>query len=179
MVITGHPQSVVAHHAVPADQDILQSVIQRMAHMQLTGDVRWGDNNTEGVLAFFYLSMKITMLFPEFIPFLLYGSRVINLRNIMFFAHINFLLKLKKPCPLRTGRIIVVPPIFLVLLHKALKICNVYQTAFPTLIFSKAAPGLHHFHRHTACTNRCFSFVTLRKKAFRSSPLDILLYSIS
>ena len=115
MVIAGHPQSVVAHHAVPANQDILQSVIQRMAHMQLTGDVRWGDNNTEGVLAFFYLSMKITMLFPEFIPFLLYGSRVINLGNIMFFAHINFLLKLKKPCPLRTGRIIVVPPIFLVL----------------------------------------------------------------
>ena len=179
MVIAGHPQGVVAHHAVPADQDILQGVIQRMPHMQLTGDVRWGDNNTEGVLAFFYLSMKITMLFPEFIPFLLYGSRVINLRNIMFFAHINFLLKLKKPCPLRTGRIIVVPPIFLVLLHKALKICNVYQTALPTFIFSKAAPGLHHFHRHTACTNRCFSFVALRKKDFRSSPLDILLYSIS
>ena len=87
MVIAGHPQSVVAHHAVPADQDILQGIIQCMAHMQLTGDVRWGDNNTEGFLAFFYFGMKITMLFPEFIPFLLYGSRIINLRDIMLFTH--------------------------------------------------------------------------------------------
>ena len=116
MVIAGHPQSVVAHHAVPADQDILQGVIQRMAHMQLTGDVRWGDNNTEGLLAFFYFGMKITKLFPEFIPFLLYGSRIINLRDIMLFTHKKFLLKINKPCPLRTGRIIVVPPIFLMLL---------------------------------------------------------------
>ena len=87
MVIAGHPQGVVAHHAVPADQDILQGIIQRMAHMQLTGDVRWGDNNTEGFLALFYFGMKITMLFPEFIPFLLYGSRIINLRDIMLFTH--------------------------------------------------------------------------------------------
>ena len=87
MVIAGHPQGVVPHHAVPADQDILQGIIQCMAHMQLTGDVRWGDNNTEGFLALFYFGMKITMLFPEFIPFLLYGSRIINLRDIMLFTH--------------------------------------------------------------------------------------------
>ena len=55
--------------------------------MQLTGDVRWGDNNTKGVLALFYFGMKITMLFPEFILFLLYGSRIINLRDIMLFTH--------------------------------------------------------------------------------------------
>jgi hypothetical protein len=46
-----------------------------------------GDNNTEGFLALFYFGMKITMLFPEFIPFLLYGSRIINLRDIMLFTH--------------------------------------------------------------------------------------------
>ena len=58
-----------------------------MAHVQLASDIRRGNNNAESLVAFLYLSMKITIFFPELIPFLLYGSRVIHLGNIMFLTH--------------------------------------------------------------------------------------------
>ena len=93
MVIAGHPQGIVAHHAVPTNQNILQSIVQGMAHVQLASDIRRRNNNAKCFVAFLYLSMKITILFPELIPLLLYGSRVIHLRNIMFLAHYKSSLK--------------------------------------------------------------------------------------
>ena len=35
----GHPQGVVAHHAVPTDQQVLHHVVHGMAHVQGAGDV--------------------------------------------------------------------------------------------------------------------------------------------
>ncbi len=48
MVLPGLPQRVMAAHPMPADQDILQRVVERVAHMQGTGDVRRRDHDAEG-----------------------------------------------------------------------------------------------------------------------------------
>src|SRR5574344_1403985 len=47
MVIAGHPQSVVAHHTMPTNQNILQSIVQGMAHVQLASDIRRRNNNAK------------------------------------------------------------------------------------------------------------------------------------
>ena len=42
------PQRVVALHAVPADQDVLQRVVEGMAHVQAAGHVRRRDHDGKG-----------------------------------------------------------------------------------------------------------------------------------
>ena len=88
MVIAGHPQGIVTHHAVPTNQNILQGVVQSVTHMQLTGDIRRGNYDAECFFTFLYFCMKITIVFPIFIPFLLNGSGVVNLRDVVFFTHV-------------------------------------------------------------------------------------------
>ena len=47
MVHAGLPQHVLAAHALEADQDVLQRVVERVAHMQRAGDVRRRDDDGE------------------------------------------------------------------------------------------------------------------------------------
>ena len=44
MVRTRQPECAVTAHTLPANQNVLQGLIQCMTHMQLAGDV-WGRNN--------------------------------------------------------------------------------------------------------------------------------------
>jgi hypothetical protein len=48
MVHAGLPERVVALHAPPAHQDVLQCVVERMAHMEAAGDVRRRDHDAIG-----------------------------------------------------------------------------------------------------------------------------------
>ena len=48
MVGTGLPERVEALHPLPADQDILQCVVERVPHMQRTGDIRGRDHDAIG-----------------------------------------------------------------------------------------------------------------------------------
>ena len=134
-----------------------------MAHMQLAGDVRWRDNDTKGFLALFYLCMKITVLLPKFIPFLLYRSRVVNLGDIMLFAHLLIPPYNTKALSITDrANIIVVPPIFpMQRTGHLMRVTCACVLAY--YYFSKAAPGLHHFCHRTACTNRCFSKAFCKK----------------
>ena len=46
MVCAGLPEGVKAAHPMPAYQDILQSIVEGMTHMQNAGDIGWGDHDT-------------------------------------------------------------------------------------------------------------------------------------
>ena len=48
MVGAGLPQHVLAAHALEAAQDVLQRVVERVAHVQGTGHVRRRDHDGEG-----------------------------------------------------------------------------------------------------------------------------------
>jgi hypothetical protein len=49
MVEAGLPERVEAAHPVPAGQDVLQRVVEGMAHVQRAGDVRRRDHDAEGL----------------------------------------------------------------------------------------------------------------------------------
>ena len=49
MVHARLPEHVLAAHALEADHDVLQRVVERVAHVQRTGDVRRRNDDTEGV----------------------------------------------------------------------------------------------------------------------------------
>ena len=48
VVGAGHPEDVVALHPPPADQDVLQRVVERVAQVQRAGDVRRRDHDAVG-----------------------------------------------------------------------------------------------------------------------------------
>ena len=91
VVAAGHPDGIEPLHTVIADQNILQSVVQSMAHVQLARDIRGRDHHAIGLLALIHLSVEELVLLPELIPFLLKGLGIIDLRDIVFllqcFAH--------------------------------------------------------------------------------------------
>ena len=51
MVLTGLPERVEPAHPVPADQDVLQGVVEGMAHVQHARDVGRRDHDAEGFTA--------------------------------------------------------------------------------------------------------------------------------
>ena len=67
VVGTRQPQSAVAGHALPANEDILQGLIQCVTHVQLSGDVWRG--NYDGVRLFLavYVGSKAAAVVPHLI----------------------------------------------------------------------------------------------------------------
>lgn len=51
MVHARLPQHVLAAHPLEADHDVLQRVVERVAHVQRTGHVRWRNDDREGFRA--------------------------------------------------------------------------------------------------------------------------------
>ncbi len=111
----GHPQRTVSLHALPAYQNILPGIVQRMAHMKLARNIRRRDHNTERFLVFIRLRMKISFFRPFLIDPILHLAGIIGFCNIPgpsfhFFAHndtpssLNFITrsKNKKAPPQRT-----------------------------------------------------------------------------
>ena len=64
MVGSRLPQCIVALHTLETDQDILHGVIERMSHMQLSGNVWWRHHNGERLFAPVYLRVKIFVCNP-------------------------------------------------------------------------------------------------------------------
>ena len=76
MVDTGYPQCIVASHSLPSDQDILHCVIQGMAHVQLTCDVRRGHYDTKRFFGFVNFCMEIFLFHPCVVKSFLYNRGV-------------------------------------------------------------------------------------------------------
>jgi hypothetical protein len=80
MVGAGQPQGVVAAHPVIAGQDILQGVVQGMAHMQDAGDVGRRDDDGKSIPAFLHLRLEAVLLLPGLQPLLFDIAEVVALR---------------------------------------------------------------------------------------------------
>ena len=80
VVGAGHPQGGIALHPLGADQDILHGVVHRMAHVQLTGDVRRGHDDGVGFLVGVGLRVEVAAVQPELV------DAVFHLAGIVLFC---------------------------------------------------------------------------------------------
>ena len=78
VVGAGHPLGIVALHAPPADQHVLQRVIQRVPHVQRAGDVRRRDDDRIRLALRIGPAVCIAALVPELQPFLLGFARIVR-----------------------------------------------------------------------------------------------------
>ena len=85
MVCSRLPQRLIALHPFEPDQNILHRLVQRMAHMQLSGNVWRRDHDGKRLLVRIYLRMKILFIQPFLIQSVFQALRVIGL--CQFFAH--------------------------------------------------------------------------------------------
>ena len=83
MVAARHPKSIIALHAPPADQDVLQGIVERMPHVQLPRHIGRRNHDGKRLLSLLGFGMKEIVLLPELVPSLLKRLRLINLRDII------------------------------------------------------------------------------------------------
>src|SRR5690625_2526012 len=68
VICTWYPARVVALHPCTAYKDILDCIVQHMAHMQDPGYIGRGDDNGEGLTRIRF-RLEVVMFFPIFVPF--------------------------------------------------------------------------------------------------------------
>ena len=69
MVRTGNPDYVVPRHALKANENILQRIIQCMTHVQLPCNIRRRHNNTIRLTRRIGILMKVPFFLPKIVPF--------------------------------------------------------------------------------------------------------------
>ena len=79
VIDAGNPQGVVALHPLEPDQGILQCRVHGVTHVQLTGDVGWGHDDGEGLLAFIHLGVEVAALLPHVVDLGLHLLRLVDL----------------------------------------------------------------------------------------------------
>ena len=94
MVGTGLPEGVISLHPLIADQDILEGVVQGVAHVELAGDVGRRDHDGEGGPGMIHLGVKVFFFFPVFVDPVLDSLRIVGLCK--FSAH--FILLTPSSC---------------------------------------------------------------------------------
>ncbi len=60
MICAWDPDCIFATHPLPANEDVLEGVIQGMAQVELSCYIRGWDHNTEGLFILVHLCMKKT-----------------------------------------------------------------------------------------------------------------------
>ena len=90
MVCAWKPQRGIALHSSPADKDILEGVVKRMTHVELSGDVWRRDNDGIGLLLGINLSVEIALFLPVMIDTVLEFLRGVGLCK--FLSHCNVVL---------------------------------------------------------------------------------------
>ena len=58
MVGAGHPEDIVPLHPLPPRQDVLERVVEGVAHVERAGYVGWGDDDGKGRSARVDVSVK-------------------------------------------------------------------------------------------------------------------------
>ena len=76
VVGAGHPAGVLALHAGAADEDVLDGVVEHVAHVEHTGYVGWRYHHRVGHAV---VGLRVEEFFvnPELVPFLLDSARVV------------------------------------------------------------------------------------------------------
>ncbi|CQR23062.1 Uncharacterised protein [Yersinia enterocolitica] len=67
MVSPGLPQGIFALHTLITNQGIHDGLLERMAHVQATGDVRRRDHDAVAFFTGIAVRLEITLFFPVFI----------------------------------------------------------------------------------------------------------------
>ena len=89
MVCSRNPQSIVSLHSLITNQNILQCIVHRMSHMQLSGNIRRRHHDRKRFFAAIYLCMKIFLLAPSLIKLWFDLFRIV--RFFKLFAHVFYL----------------------------------------------------------------------------------------
>ena len=76
VVGAGHPEGVLAHHAGAAHEDVLDGVVEHVAHVQHAGDIWRRDNDGVGFAAV-RLAVEKLVLHPVVVPSLLDSRRIV------------------------------------------------------------------------------------------------------
>ena len=92
MVGTGHPQGGIALHTLGTDQNVLQSVVKSVTHMQLAGNVGGRQHNGKGCFVGIHFGVEEAAVHPELVQLALGGLRIISLGQFFAIAHGDFLL---------------------------------------------------------------------------------------
>ena len=71
MVGPGNPERLEPQHPLPPDEEILQRIDQRVAHVENAGDIRRGDDDAVGLFLRMGIGFEIAPLFPERVPLFL------------------------------------------------------------------------------------------------------------
>ena len=79
VVGAGHPQGGIALHPLGADEDILHGVIHRMAHVQLTGNVRWRHHDGIRFLVRIGLRVEVAAVQPELVDTIFHLTGIVLL----------------------------------------------------------------------------------------------------
>ena len=82
VVGAGHPEGVVALHASPAGEDVLQGVVEGMAEVEGAGDVWGGDDDGEGGLFAVGMGGEVAAIEPEGVPATFGFVRVVLLGEV-------------------------------------------------------------------------------------------------
>jgi hypothetical protein len=99
MVRTGHPEDVVTAHPLPAAEDVLQGIVQRMPHMEHSGNVGGGDDDAVGGLVTRGIGMKVPLLLPLPVTPFLNALRLVDFSQL-FLCHVTDLF----PSPLENEK---------------------------------------------------------------------------
>ena len=92
MIRTGDPDHVIAFHPFKTHEDILERIIERMAHMKLPRYIGRGHDDAEGLTRRFGLLMEIPFFFPKIIPLLFDFSGIIPFESFLIPFHSRLLL---------------------------------------------------------------------------------------
>ena len=79
-----HPQCLISLHALGANEDILQGLVECVAHVQLAGNIRRRNNDGVRFLVRIDLGVEEAGIDPELVQLVLDRFRVVGLRQ---FAH--------------------------------------------------------------------------------------------
>ncbi len=81
MVGTGHPEDIVPLHPLPPRKDVLERVVEGVAHVERAGNVGWGDDDREGRSDRVDVSVKQALFKPRVVPFGFRRGRVVDFRQ--------------------------------------------------------------------------------------------------
>ena len=70
VIATGHPQCFLALHSMIADQNILQSVVERVPHVQLPRHIRRRDHDAVGFRRRIFIRAEVIMRLPKIVDLL-------------------------------------------------------------------------------------------------------------
>ena len=83
VVAARYPQGAVAFHPLVPDENILQSLVEGMSHVELAGDVWRGHNDGERFLVFVYFRVERPGILPHLVDAVLEGFGIISFAQIL------------------------------------------------------------------------------------------------